>query len=331
MGITANSGPMFVYGLTQSSTGQVAEYNEERGPSLYDLGTGLMDPHYQYGYTPGSGVGTQVKGLWDQRGIVDYTPFTAGASAIAISSVNAPVSGAALTLAPKSSNGTFLTTIVAPETGAAVSVVALDSTAATLNFGSGGTVAMWNPAAGTGRAIAVLTSCANTNSEVYIVRGRDMYGFKMTENIVGSTTSSGTGTGKKAFKYIQSVTCSTTVTVTSTGVSIGMTDIYGLPLKAAYPHGITVQVSSVGPTTANNITLSTSVNFTVASTNASQTATTGDVRGTYTSSIAGNFTTVAASAAVRLTIYQPVTVQAAALVTASDVSAMFGATQFSDF
>lgn len=331
MGITAISGPHLVYGFTDTSSGAVTEYNEERGPSLFDLGQGTLDPRAQYNYSPGAPVGTQLKGFFDQQGIVDYTPFTAGASAIAISSVNAPVSGSALTLAPVSSNGTFQTTIIAPETGKAVSVVAIDSTAATLNFGSAGTIAIWNPAAGTGRSISVILSCANTNSEVYIVRGRDMYGFKLTENIIGSTTSSGTGTGKKAFKYVQSVTCSTTVTVTSTGVSLGFADVYGLPLKAAYPHGISVWVSSIGPTVANNITLATSFNFTVASTVVTQTATTPDIRGTYTSSIASNFTTVTASAAVRLTLYQQLSPVAAAAVTFTDTSAMFGATQFSDF
>ncbi len=337
MGITAISGPHVVFGTTYTTSGAQAEYNEERGPSLFDLGQGTADPRYQFTYSPGAAVGSQVKGLWDQQGIVDYVPFTASSStnpAIVSSTGNAPVSGTAFTLTPIASNGAISTTIVAPETGQAVSVVAIDSTAATLNFGSGGTVAMWNPTAGTGRCISVITSCTNTNSEVYIVRGRDMYGFKMTENIIGSTTSSGTGTGVKAFKYIQSVVCSTTVTVTSTGVTVGFADRFGFPLKAPYMAGITVW-NSTTPNNAGTLQALSSVNTVKASTVVTQTATTPDVRGTVNSTFVSNGSTATGntptSTGTRLTIYQPITVAMAGSITPTDVTAMFGATQFSDF
>ncbi len=336
MGITAISGPHLVYGVTQNSTGQLSEYNEERGPSLYDLGIATADPRYQFMYSPGAAVGSQVKGLWDNQGIVDYIPFTPSSStnpAIVSSTGNAPVSGTAFTLSPIASNGAISTTIIAPETGQAVSVVAIDSTAATLNFGQGGTVAIWNPQAGTGRCISVITSCTNTNSEVYIVRGRDMYGFKMTENIIGSTTSSGTGTGVKAFKYIQSVVCSTTVTVTSTGVTVGFADKFGFPLKAAYMTGITVQNSTTN-NNAGTLQVLSSVNAVRASTVATQTSTTPDVRGTVASTFASNGSSAtgntAGSTGTRLTIYQPITANMVSAAS-SDTTVLFGATQFSDF
>lgn len=331
MVITANSGPLVTFGITQTSSGQVTNYNEQRGPSMFDLGQATLDPRPQFNYGPGSGVTQQVFGLWDQQGIVDYIPFTAGASAIALSTSNAPVSGTALTLTPISSNGAFLTTINPPEGGAPVSVVAIDSTAATLNFGQSGTLAIWNPVAGTGRTITVVTSCANSNSEVYIVRGRDMYGFKMTENIIGSTTSSGTGSGKKAFKYVQSIVCSTTVTVTSTGVSVGFNDVFGFPLKAPYMSGITVWCSTT-PNNAGTLQALSSLNATVASTVVTQTATTPDIRGTVASTFVTNGTSAnVTSTGTRITIYQPLTSNMASNVTASDQSAIFGATQFSDF
>src|SRR5258708_31088990 len=126
MGITAISGPQVVYGIVVGSTGNVNEYNEERGPSLYDLGGGMADPRVQfYGYNPGDAVGTQTKGLYDQTGLIDYIPFTANSCSITLSTGNAPVSGSALTLNAISSNGAIATTLIAPETGAAVSVVAL--------------------------------------------------------------------------------------------------------------------------------------------------------------------------------------------------------------
>src|SRR6266403_5588604 len=118
MGITAISGPHVVYGTVVGSTGNVNEYNEERGPSLFDLGQGMADPRYQfYGYNPGDAVGSQIKGFYDQTGLIDYIPFTANSCSIALSTGNAPVSGAALTLNAISSNGAIATTLITPETG----------------------------------------------------------------------------------------------------------------------------------------------------------------------------------------------------------------------
>lgn len=333
MGLTAISGPHLVYGVTVGSTGQVQEYNEERGPSLYDLGSGLADPRYQYAYDPGSPVGTQVKGFFDNMGVCDYIPFTATASAISISSNNAPVAGTALTLTPTASLGGITTTIIAPETGKSVSVIAIDSTAATLTFGSGGTVALWNPAAGTGRAVLVVNS-SNANSEQYIVRGRDMYGFKMTETISASTTSTGSGQGRKAFKYIVSVTPSTATTISATGVAVGFADIFGMPLKMPYVNGVSVWVST-SPTGAGNLVTLSSGNAVIASTATTQTSTMPDVRGTYASSIASNGSTATGfgptSTAVRVTIMQQITPWMVNGVTNTDSTIMFGATQFSDF
>jgi hypothetical protein len=335
MTITANSGPYLAFGITQTASGLVNQYNEERGPSVFDLGQGTLDPRSQFNYRPGSPVGTQIKVLFDQTGLADYIPFTAGASAIALSTGNTPVSGAALTLAPVSSLGAFQTTIIAPELATAVSAIAIDSTAATLNFGTGGTVACWNPTAGTGRAIVIIGSCAST--EGYFVRGRDMYGFKMTELISASTTSTGSGQGRKAFKYVQSVTASTSSTFTSTGISVGFADIFGYPLVANYLNGISVWTSSNGISPANIITLSTA-NSVTASTIVTQTSTTPDVRGTYASSIATNGTSAnganggsAQSTGVRVTILQYLTASQLAGVTATSATTVFGQAQFSDF
>lgn len=349
MGITAISGPFLVYGIAVASTGQVSEYNEERGPSIFDLGQATADPRGQfYGYDPGSAVGTQVKALWDQQGVVDFIPFNAstaagsgGFNSIAQSTVNAPVAGTALTLNAVSSVGAFRTTIVAPETGLTVSVVAIDSTAATLNFGTGGTVSIWNPAAGSGRALSIINT-SNANTEQYIVRGRDMYGFKMTETILASTTSTGTGIGRKAFKYIQSVTPSTATTVSATGVSVGFADVFGLPLYAPFMAGVSVWASTT-PNAAGVVTLS-SANSVIGSTAVTQTATTPDVRGTIggqgvsaplvsngsTANGAGGYNPT--STGTRYSIYQPITPNVAGQISlTANTSAWFGATQFSDF
>jgi hypothetical protein len=44
MVINANSGPSVQFGISQTSSGQVMQYNEDRAPSIDDLGTGFMDP-----------------------------------------------------------------------------------------------------------------------------------------------------------------------------------------------------------------------------------------------------------------------------------------------
>jgi len=339
MGITAISGPQLVYGITVTSTGGTTEYNEERAPSLYDLGQAMTDPRYQYMYQPGAPVGTQIKAFYDQTGLIDYIPFAAGSSIILVSSASGtPVAGTALTLAPISSLGAIQTTIIAPETGASVSVVAIDSTAATLNFGTGATVAIWNPAAGTGRAVMVINT-SNSNTEQYIVRGRDMYGFKMTETILASTTSTGTGVGQKAFKYITSVTPSTATTISATGVGIGFADKFGMPLVTNH-FGNTTVAYSTGGLYSKNLAIFSSVESLVGSTIATQTSTTPDVRGvtsptsvftTNGTSANGGGGTNAQSTGARITILQYVTANMVAGVTATSATTVFGPAQFSDF
>ena len=341
MTITANSGPYLAFGITQTASGLVNQYNEERGPSLFDLNTGTLDPRSQYNYRPGSPVGTQIKGLFDNLGQVDYIPFTgssiAGTSPLGVASSVAPVAGTAQALTAVASNGGIQTTIIAPETGQAVSVIALDSTAATYNFGTGGTVSIWNPQAGTGRTIAVINS-SNANTEQYIVRGRDMYGFKMTEIVLASTTSTGTGVGRKAFKYIQSITPSTATTISATGILVYATDTYGLPIVANYMNGIAVYNSTTPNSQASLMVLS-SANSVVASTIVTATATTADVRGTVTSTFASNGSSAngagsfytAQSTGVRLTITQQITAAMVNGITAASAATMFGNAQFSDF
>lgn len=220
MGLTAISGPQLVYGLTRTTSGAVTEYNEERGPSLFDLGNAVSDPRAAYAYFPGAPVGTKVYGFYGDGALVDFQPTTLQTSAILISSNAAITAGTALTLAAGSSAlGTYTTTIVAPETGTVTgSLIAIDSTAAYLTFGSGGTVAMWNPAAGAGRQIT-LTPAGNSSLDggSWSLAGRDVYGIKLSETI---TVSSQAMTSKKAYKYVSSIVAATTIG--STGVGIGL-------------------------------------------------------------------------------------------------------------
>lgn len=316
MGVTAISGPQFVFGITQTSTGAVQEYNEERGPSLYDLGHGTMDPRYYFNYDPGNAVGAKVYGFYSDVAMVDFVPTTLQTSAIAVSSATTITANTALALSAGSSAlGTYTTTIVAPETGLTTgSLIAIDSTAAYLAYGQSGTAVVWNPAAGTGRQIT-LTPAGNSSLDggSWSIAGRDMYGLKMTETIAASSQAM---TSRKAFKYVSSVVATTTVG--STGVGVGFNDTFGLPLLAKNT-GQTLQIR-LTPTASLQYGNS-SGGITTGST-ATQTATSSDPRGTYASTTASNGT-------LRMQIIQTITPAMAAGVSATDVSLMFGATHFS--
>lgn len=336
MTITARSGPDVVFGITQGSTGQVSQYNEERGVSLYDLGTGMLDPRYQFNYKPGAPVGTPLYGFYADMAYVDFVPMTAQTSAIAVSSSNQPVAGTALTLTAAASGiGTYQTTIIAPETGKATgNLLALDSTAAYLSFGTGnaggptgtstgGTIAIWNPAAGAGRTIQITLSSTAPDIGAWTIAGRDVYGFKMTESIntgqAGSTAIS-TYAGLKAFKYISAVTPASSTTINSTGVGVGFTDTFGFPLLVkntgmGVQTRLIVTASLQYPNSSGPITLGTTVATNLISSGP-------DVRGTYAS-------TAASDNSKRLQLMQMITPAMVSAVTASDVSALFGGTQFS--
>lgn len=316
MGVTAISGPHLVYGQTQISSGSVGEYNEERGPSLYDLGTGVMDPRFNFSYSPGSAVGTRVYGFANNAAMVDFVPMTLQTSAIAVSSATAPVAATALTLAAGSSAlGTYTTTIIAPETGReTASLIAIDSTAAYLTYGSNDTVAVWNPAAGAGRQITLATA-GNSSNDVgsWTVFGRDVYGFKISETISVSTQAMAT---RKAFKYVQAIYAP--ATVGATGVKVGFNDTFGLPLLAGNTGlGLLIKLT---PTASLQYALSSGP-ITTGST-ATQTATSSDPRGTYASTTASNGT-------LRLQIVQSITPAMTNAITPTDYSAMFGAAHYS--
>lgn len=319
MGVVANSGPYLSYGITQTSTGQVTEYNEERGPDLSDLGSGLMDPRPFYRYMPGSAVGTKIYSLFNNEAYVDFIPTTVSSNGL-VSNGSSGVGGAVLTLTSTGA-GVFTTSIIAPESGATITVTAIGSTTVGSSlpyvaYGQVGTVAAWNPQAGTGRNITIAMS-SNLDAGSFTILGRDMYGFKMSETLAAGST---TITGKKAFKYLTSIQASTTLT--STGFLIGYGDIYGFPIKLPYC-GVNsiVQLLATSFSSAVPVLLSSATTV-LASTVAVQTSTTADVRGTYASTTASNGT-------LRVQIYQGIDAVMMGNITAADTSTLFGATQFS--
>src|SRR5882724_2970195 len=324
MTITALSGPTVSFGTTPTSSagtgllGGDLEHNEQRAPDYSDLGDAMADPRVAYAYQPGSGVTAKSLGFFNNTGVVDFVPASINSSAFVVNTASSGLTTFTLAAA-SSAGGTFSTTIIAPETGNVTgTLICIDSTAAALSFGSAGTLAVWNPAAGAGRNITIKPS-SNLDGGSYSIAGRDIYGYKMTETIAGGSTSLA---GKKAFKYVSSVT--NTTTPTSTGILVGFGDIYGFPMAVPYV-GLNAQVGLIATTNGSTVSvasLPSTGNTVLASTIAPQTSTTPDVRGTYASTTATNGT-------IRLQMVISPTAVSMATVTSTNVSGLFGATQFS--
>lgn len=330
MGITANSGPLLQYGVTTTGstdglTGRDTEYNDQRAPMVADLGNAMMDPRAFYAYEPGGAVTNRTFAFYQGVGYVDYVPVAA--SSIAIVNDTGSSGDTEFTLVTASSAlGTYSVDIIAPESGATLtSVLTFDSSDATkmVNaFGQTATINTWAPGWGAGRCIAVYTS--SYSDTPITVEGRDVYGYKISEKIdissAASVTSSYGGIGQKAFKYITGVYNSSVPT--STGIKVGTTERFGFPMYVPYyGMNVSVQVSSVA-TISNALVPLTSANAILAlASTATANSTNADVRGIYISSVS----------AYRLQMMVTPAASAVVAVSATDVSPIFGATQYSSF
>lgn len=116
-----------------------------------------------------------------------------------------------------------------------------------------------------GRAVQIVLSGAGTPT--VIVRGRDYLGQPMREDFTGNGITP--VIGKKAFKYIDSITWTA---VAGTTMNVGTTDILGLPFCA----------ESLVQEHVNDAVPGAAGTFVAATKTDPATATTGDTRGTYT-------------------------------------------------
>lgn len=131
------------------------------------------------------------------------------------------------------------------------------------------------------RAVSVIAGVGDT-TQVITVTGFDVYNQPMTESITlnaGTTVS-----GQKAFRRITRVSSSA---ATANNVSVGSTDILGLPLRVATRNHALTAWDGAFVTTGT---------FAAADATSPATATTDDVRGTYLPPSATNGTR-------RLTVY----------------------------
>lgn len=161
--------------------------------------------------------------------------------------------------------GTYIVDIPQTVTSTTITGVAGINGVPRIPFGTSGAICLYNPACMVGRNVRITT--ATSDVAVYTVLGYDVYGYPMSEAITANGAS--TVSGKKAFKYIQSVTPVGTVGAT---ITVGTGDVYGFPLFSASFQDIFVNWN------AGLIVASTGY---LAGVTATATTTTGDVRGTY--------------------------------------------------
>lgn len=270
MTVEAISGPFIVFKDGGVLPGSPSNQNPDQAPSLFNQATGLLDPRLPYTYIPGERVGG-TGWLNATFQVADYAPGTASTTAL---SAAATVSTTSIKLITVSSGCvTTASTLTNASTGASVTGVWLiDNVPGQVAFGTSGVISIWDPAnPAIGRAVSI-TSGGNTSAITFTVSGYDAYGYPITQSLSGpnTTTVASVYTGK-TFKWVSAVTASGT---TSTTVSVGVADIYGLPLYAPSIGYIDVWFNGVSHYTSN-----TASAFTAGTT--LTTAGASDVRGSY--------------------------------------------------
>lgn len=181
--------------------------------------------------------------------------------------------------------GTYYMSAAATATATGDTVTGLYTGFPSIPLGQAGTIQLWHPGAMISRAVSITSTTSQVSGVVFTVNGLDVYGFPMTETLTTSGTSAATTSGKKAFKYLLSVTPSAT---DGTGnYSVGTLDVIGLPIRSdVFQLGLSsVDVSLM----MNNAAITSSTGY-VAAVKTTAIATTGDVRGTYLLGTASNGT-----------------------------------------
>ncbi len=271
MALTQESGPLVLTGQQPSQNGYTPDYNGDTAPSLSWGGMGFIDP--RTGFNPGTQPG-QVAAQGFVGGFIETLNCTPNASAVNnIAASAVPVAGTPMTLVSTTTSVVAkLTTAVvglASKVAIPAGTLVLEMQPGTLaTSGSATSSIQWYSAASNlARAVKVV-SAGNDASGAFTVAGYDIYGYAMTEKITGG--SGATVAGKKAFKFISSVTPSGTLS--GSNVSVGTTDVIGLPVRsAAFAQTLIFYASALITATTGYLAYS----------NTAATSVTGDVRGTY--------------------------------------------------
>ena len=271
MSISALSGPVIAWGVNPLAPNE----NPDAAPSMFYQGAGMLDGRAPWNYNPGQAAGAANRGFIDGSYVcVDQIPSTLAVANIAAS--QSPGAGAITLVSVTGAGITAGVSNLNPLTGATISnLLAIDGAMGWISLGQSGSTQIWDPTKAISRNVRI-TSGGNDSGITFTVNGYDVYGFPMTETITGA--NAGIASGKKAFKYIASVTHTGSVAST---MSIGTGDVYGFGLYTA--DWFYVDVYWAG-------TLITSKTGYTAGVTTTASATTGDVRGTYATQSASNGT-----------------------------------------
>lgn len=309
MSLSAEAGPLVVYGQNPnpSTGGPPSDYNADYSPSPVSMGVGLLDPRfgYQIGGTGNGSVQAIAWGPGVNYVVIDQVPSLAAVANIAVGA-NA-VSGTPVTLV--SSTGAGITVMTAAlnfkvNGNTVPACLAIDGLPALTSFGQSGAIQVWDPTTLLSRAVSI-TGVSGGSGGAFTVRGYGLYGAPMSE-VITAASGAATTNGKKAFKFIASVTPGF---ADAHNYSVGTTDIYGLPFVA----------SSYGYVNAtfNNAPV-TSPTF-LAGVTTTSTGTSGDTRGTIV---------VTSDGTKRLQVMQGISVAELAALTSASRSSVFGVTPF---
>ena len=249
-------------------------------PSIDCGGAAIQDPRLLYNLA-NSPTGAQIIGWYNSSfpKVVSQVPSTIATANIA--ALQNPTSGTALTLV--SSTGAGITVVAAggfvpwPNYTNLIpaGTLAIDGLPGIIRVGTHRITAFYNPALGISRCVSVTGVASGTGGPV-TVRGYDWYGYAMSQTI---TLGAGVNTvnSTKAFKFITSVTPGFTDTH---AISVGTADIFGLNIAADFFADVDIFWNNASQVAAT---------FTAAVTTTA-TATTGDVRGTFTAGSASDGT-----------------------------------------
>lgn len=269
MALTQMEGGVVIGGRGVPLNSYTPDYNPDGGPSSVRMGWGINDPRWPYQDGPASFRMVQWYGT-SRVPVIDQAPATASATVLA--AAQAGSSGGTLTLNSGSGGGalTILSsalTVYPSRTVVPSGTIAIDGAPGMLSFGTSGAIQSYDPTKAISRVLQV-TWAGNDTNAVVTVNGYDLYGYAQTEHIAGA---SGTTTnGKKAWKFVTSAVVSGTAT--GSNVSLGTTNLIGIPLFAS-------EFAFV-ETFFNNV-VGTSGGFVSADQTNPATSTTGDPRGTY--------------------------------------------------
>lgn len=291
----------------------------DAAPSLCYAGSGLVDHRMAYNKYNAVGVGAgaaaAIVGWSSDAGVAVLDQVLATAPAVGTGGIAAAANtttGTAMTLttATTLTNGVLITpsalTTMPFLTVIPAGTVVVTSQMGYKFFGTRDITALYDPTVAATRGILVRTVVGGTGGN-FTVRGWDVYGQPMSEVIAASATVSTTVVGKKAWKWIASITPGFT---DATGTyAFDISTLVGVNL--AFDFNSYITVNNGGTVTANP---------TVAAADATAvSATTGDVRGT---------TTIATPGGSRVTIFA--TPSLARLSNANMSTGLFGLVNFAN-